>query len=104
MIIEEMNQKNDVVINTMRELSITYGKYSSLIEIINQLVIFTVYIFVGIKAILGLVSVGSILKYVSALIRFISAVSSITVFYTKLDLQRQYLNNYYLFLELENKK
>jgi len=104
MISEEMNKKNDSVINMMRSLSIAYGKYSSLIEIINQFVIFSAYIFVGIKAILGLISIGSILKYVSALIRFISAISNITLSYTQLDLQRQYLNNYYLFLNLENKK
>lgn len=104
MILEEMNQKNDSVINMMRALSITYGKYSALIEIINQTVIFSVYIFVGIKAILGLVSIGSILKYVSALIRFIDAISKITVLYTQLDLQIQYLNNFCSFLNLENKK
>lgn len=104
MIQEEMNQKNDAIITMMRSLGITYGRYSALIEIVNQFVIFSVYIFVGIKAILGLVSIGSILKYVGALIRFIGAVSSITIFYTQLDLQRQYLNNYSLFLNLENKK
>lgn len=104
MIKEEMNTKNEAVAATMRNLGISYGKYSALIDIVNQIVIFSVYIFVGIKAILGLVSVGSILKYVGALIRFISALSNITVFYTQLDLQRQYLNNYCLFLDLENKK
>ena len=104
MIYQEMDKKNSAVAAILREFSITYGKYSALIEVMNQVVIFSVYIFVGVKAILGLVSIGSILKYVSALIRFINALSSITGVYTQLDLQRQYLNNYCLFLDIENKK
>jgi ATP-binding cassette, subfamily B, bacterial len=104
MIQEEMNHKNNLVTKMMRELSITYGKYSSLTQAVNQFVIFTAYAFVGVKAILGLVSIGSVLKYISTLIRFINAMSNITTYYTNLDLQRQYLNNYCLFLKLENKK
>lgn len=104
MIIEEMGAKNRTSMEGMRVMGKVTGRYNGLIEINNQVVMFLTYAYVGIKGILGLISVGSVLKYVSAITKFSGALSGIVQRYAYLDLLTQYLNNYSLFLNLENVK
>jgi ATP-binding cassette subfamily B protein len=104
MIAEEMNNANASVSGTLRELGRITGKYNGRSEIVNQITIYITYAYVGIRAMLGLISVGNILKYVSTLIKFMNSISFLLGEYADFDLQRQYLRNYCLFLELENKK
>jgi ATP-binding cassette, subfamily B, bacterial len=101
---EEMNKANDPAAKTMNDLGKLNGKYIGLTEIVNQVAVFATYAFVGIKAILGLISIGNILKYVSALMNFISSISGLIGNFAYFDLQSQYLINYCMFLKLENKK
>jgi ATP-binding cassette subfamily B protein len=88
----------------MKKLGLHLGKYNGISALVNQVVVFLTYLYIGIKAILGLATIGSILKYVSSLLRLFTAVSEIVNTFIILDIQRQYLIHYYKFLMLENKK
>ncbi|QVK17138.1 ABC transporter ATP-binding protein [Mycoplasmatota bacterium] len=104
MIEEEMINSNEKAEIGLRKIAIFEGKYSGYTVIINQLVVFLTYAFVGIKAILGLITIGSVLKFVSSLNKLYTSVNEIINIWVQLDIQRQYLNNYTTFLNLENKK
>lgn len=104
MIEEEMELAYNATEKTMMDLGETYGKCNGLTEIVNQMIVFATYAYVGMKAILGLISVGNILKYVSALVKFVSSLSGLIEAFTLMDLQRQYLKNYCIFLNIENQK
>lgn len=104
MIVEEMWNARESVTEDIRELERVLSKWSGLMEINNQAVMFLTYGYVGIKGILGLISVGSVLKYVSTITKFTASLSGIVQRYSYLNLQRQYLNNYCYFLDLENVK
>lgn len=104
MIEEEMEIAHEPAVRDMRKVGKVFGTYIGLTEIVNQGCIFVTYAYVGIKAILGLISVGSILKYVSALVQFFSSITRLISTFTSMDLQRQYLSNLCMFLDLENKK
>ncbi|MDF2698899.1 MAG: transporter related [Haloplasmataceae bacterium] len=104
MIEDEMNIANNEATKGMRNLAKIVGKYSGYTEIINQIIIFITYAFVGIRAILGIITVGSVLKFVSSLTLFHKSLTAIIYTWIDLDLQRQYLRNYTIFLNLENKK
>lgn len=101
---EELRNAFTPIVISMRNLGEKFGKFNGYSEIVNQFIVFLVYAYVGIKAILGLISAGTILKYISALVRLMHNVSSFLERYAYLDLQRQYLKNYSMFLQIENKK
>jgi ATP-binding cassette, subfamily B, bacterial len=104
LIADEMLQVNQKWFKSMRELSHFYGRHSVYKEIVNQLIIFLTYVFVGIKAILGLITVGSIIMFVGALTKLHQSLSALINLWVALDLQTQYIKNYTTFLNLENKK
>jgi len=62
------------------------------------------YIFVGLKAISGTISIGSLSLYVGALTGFSDALSEIFQNLNTLSIQNAYLGNYTSFLALENEK
>ncbi|GKX67946.1 ABC transporter ATP-binding protein [Inconstantimicrobium mannanitabidum] len=104
MIMEEMWNAREAVIEDMREIERVFSRWSGLMEINNQAVMFLTYGYVGVKGILGLISVSSVLKYVSTITKFTASLSGVVQRYAYLNLQRQYLNNYCYFLDLENVK
>lgn len=88
----------------MKKLGLHLGKYNGISVLVNQVVVFLTYLYIGIKAIVGLTSIGNILKYVSSLLRLFTSLSELVNTFISLDIQRQYLIHYYKFLKLENKK
>ncbi len=88
----------------MKKLALHLGKYNGISALVNQVVVFLTYLYIGIKAILGLTGIGNILKYVSSLLRLFTSLSELVNIFITLDIQRQYLIHYYKFLHLENKK
>lgn len=62
------------------------------------------YLYVGLKATLGIISVGSVLKYVGCLHQFFQGVMSILYIWIKLDMCSRYLSYFYDYLELKNEK
>ena len=72
-----------------------------LTEFILQL---TCYAYVGIKAILGLISVGSSLKYVSAYKILVDSISGISESFVQMNVQSKYLSFFYDYMQIENKR
>lgn len=101
---EEVEKVSIPAMEGMRQLSKHVGKYMGISVVVNQVVVYITYIYIGMKAILGLTTVGNILKYVTSLLRFFQAMSGIVDTFIDLDIQRQYLNHYDKFLNMENKK
>lgn len=104
MITDEMNTMNNMATYYMRKFSKFNSKNRGLSTIVNQIIIYLTYLYVGIKAILGLISVGSVLKFVSALIIFNNALTNFVEEFASLDVKRKYLYNFCLFLNLESER
>ena len=102
MIEDEMSQINNRICGYMFKLGNFIGKQMGLNSLVNHLVIFITYAFVGIKAILKLISIGSILKFVSSLTILNNSLTNLVYNFTNLDILRKYLKNYVTFIELQN--
>ncbi len=62
------------------------------------------YIYVGVKALLGMVTVGSVVKYVSAFTKFSVSLSGVVDLYVSLKIISEYLICFVNFMEIENQK
>lgn len=62
------------------------------------------YLYVGLKAIAGLISVGSVLQYVAAFWQLCRNISDMMGVYVNVEIQSRYLSLFEDFMALENKK
>lgn len=62
------------------------------------------YLYVGLKATLGMISLGSVLKYVGCLQRFFYGIMSVLYSWIELDVYSHYLSYFYDYMELKNEK
>lgn len=62
------------------------------------------YLYVGLKAVCGFISVGSVLQYVGAFSKFCDGLGGILALCITVDVQSRYLSLFEDFMELENKK
>ena len=62
------------------------------------------YIFVGLKAIYGFISVGSALKFITAYGGLVESISSISYSIIDLGIKSEYLSYFYDFMEIQNKR
>ena len=65
---------------------------------------FCSYLYVGIKAMIGLISLGSVLKYIGCFRRFFDSVLDMMFVWVEIDIRSQYLSYFYDYMELKNKK
>lgn len=90
------------------DLAVTLGNKESLnnalIAAIDVLITFAAYAFIGVKTYFGLISVGSVVLYVSTIGQFTSAIGSFVSLFSFIDRTRMYLKNYNEFLELPSAK
>lgn len=94
----ENNEKNSRIM--MREVNRSnVGRWA-----INLVLQAACYLYVGLKAMAGLVSVGSVLQYVGAFGKFCDGIAGLLSVYVKVDVQSKYLALFEDFMELENKK
>lgn len=78
---------------------------SSVLEAIVILFLqLTSYLYIGLKATLGLISVGNVLKYIGAFQQFYLAIQNIMYAYVNTELRSRYLSYFYDFMELKNEK
>ena len=70
----------------------------------NKTLALIAYMFVGLKAIYGLISVGNVVAYVAAITLVSQAITSLVERYSKLHLFNNYLDNYFTYLNLTSKK
>ncbi len=94
----ENNEKNSRIM--MREVNRSnVGRWA-----INLVLQAASYLYVGLKAMRGLISVGSVLQYVGAFGKFYDGIAGLLSVYVRVDVQSKYLSLFEDFMELENKK
>lgn len=71
---------------------------------VNAILQIVSYLYVGLKAIFGMISIGSALKYISAYSNLVSGVSNIFYSWIEINIKAEYLSYFYDFMEIENKQ
>lgn len=104
MIMKEIRSNQAQVEGNAREMIGEMHKSGILEAIVLLLLQITSYVYIGLKATLGLISVGNVLKYIGAFQQFYMAVQSITYSYVNMELRSKYLSYFYDFMELKNEK
>lgn len=88
----------------LNDLGRTQGVYSSINAAISSLLGGLVYLFVGLKALVGIFGVGSLVIYTGSINQFISGFSSFMTNFTDLRMNNQYLKLYFDFIEIKDIK
>jgi len=105
----------DIFLNKMKEVRTAaderwrnFSVYQSKIMILtifgNKALSFIAYMFVGLKAIYGLISIGNVVAYVAAITLLSQAITLIVERYSKVHLFNNYLENYFTYLELDSSR
>lgn len=71
---------------------------------VNYLLQAVSYLYVGLKAIFGLISIGSALKFISAYSNLVESVTKIFYAWIDIKVKADYLSYFYDFMEIENKQ
>lgn len=101
MIIKEMSSSKYSVATTWRKYSLFQARTEALITLFSYLLSFVSYTYVGLKAYYGYISIGSIISYVGAITLLSSAIGKVISSYVTMSLMNTYLENYFLFLNLD---
>jgi len=94
----ENNEKNSRIM--MKEMN----RSNACRWIVDFVLQATSYLYVGLKAVAGLISVGSVLQYVGAFGNFYNGIAGLLGVYVDVDVQSKYLSLFEDFMELENRK
>jgi len=100
---ESMSLFGDVE-KSLNQKSKIQRHYANLNTIASVFISTLVYIFVGVKALYGLFSVGSIVKYIGSINEFINGFSSFMNNLTALRANNEYLQVYFDFIDLHDVK
>ncbi|MDE6640757.1 MAG: ABC transporter ATP-binding protein/permease [Acetatifactor sp.] len=104
MIMDGLRESNENYERSMGILRRWTNRYMTL----NQSLLFFLqmgsYLYVGLKAIAGLISVGSVLQYIAAFWQLCRNISDMMGVYVNVEIQSRYLSLFEDFMELENKK
>lgn len=79
-------------------------KYSLIMKSSGSVFGVVSYVYVGAKAVMGMVKVGDVIRYVSAFTKFSSALGQIADTYTGISLCAAYLSYFAEFMEIKNEK
>ncbi len=98
--------KKDVnsMMKVFRQVRKRMEKYSFLNECCSAVYTIASYVYVGVKAGLGLVSIGSVARYVGAFTKFSAALGSVVRTYTEISICAQYLAYFQEFMDIKNEK
>lgn len=98
--------KKDVnsIMKVFRQMRKRMEKYSFLNECCSAVYTIASYVYVGVKAGLGLVSIGSVARYVGAFTKFSAALGSVVRTYTEISICAQYLAYFQEFMDIKNEK
>ena len=62
------------------------------------------YVYVGLKAVLGLISAGKCIMYVSSYTRLVESITGISANFVSLKMESRYLSFFYDYMEIKNKR
>lgn len=103
-ILGRFKQDIDSIYDVMNRMKRKMEKYAFLSECGSAVYTIASYIYVGVKAGLGLVSIGSVARYVGAFTKFSIALGQIVGTYMKISICAQYLAYFDEFMGIENQK
>ncbi|MDP4090909.1 MAG: ABC transporter ATP-binding protein [Bacillota bacterium] len=75
-----------------------------LIITINRLAEYLAYLFVGLKAVLGIITIGKLTLYVGALKLLNTSINELFMTYAQIGVRCNYIRNYTTFLDIRNEK
>ncbi len=102
MFVNKMRELREAADQKWREFSLFRVKMLILSLTGNKALSFIAYIYVGLKAMYGFISVGNVVAYVAAITLLSQAISLIVERYSRLHLYNNYLENYFTYLNLES--
>ena len=73
-------------------------------SMINYILLLSTYVYVGLKVICRLISLGNVMKYVAAITRMSDSLGSMMESYNALQIKGKYTSYYYDFLNIKNEK
>ena len=71
---------------------------------VNYLLQAISYLYVGLKAIFGLISIGSALKFISAYSNLVDSLTRVFYIWIEMKIKAEYLSYFYDFMEIKNKQ
>ncbi len=71
---------------------------------VNYLLQAVSYLYVGLKAIFGLISIGSALKFISAYSNLVESITRVFYIWIEMKIKAEYLSYFYDFMEIKNKQ
>lgn len=105
---ELFNKEVDLFIGDAKDIFTSMGnsnaKYSGIGALISSLIGGMVYIFIGLKAIAGAITIGSIVQYVGSINQFISGSSGILTSFNSIINNNMYLQLYIDFMNIKGAK
>ncbi|QAA33136.1 ABC transporter ATP-binding protein/permease [Clostridium manihotivorum] len=102
LILKEMDSFSTNSQNLFNELGSKNAKYSGADGLISSLVSGAVYLFIGFKAIIGAITIGSIVQYIGSIKQFMDGSGQFLRSLGSILNNNQYIEIYKEFLELEN--
>ena len=94
----------DFLESEFHKMFVQINKCQLPVFLVNCLLQIASYLYVGLKAIFGFITVGSALKYISAYANLVDSVSSIFYSYIEINIKAEYLSYFYDYMEIENKQ
>lgn len=104
MFLTKMHEVREAADARWRTFSVFKTKMMAISILGNKALSLVAYIYVGLKAMYGLISVGNVVAYVAAITLLSQAITMIVEQYSKSHLFNEYLENYFTFLNLESEK
>jgi len=99
LIIKEKDKYQQLFIDIFMGMSKKVSKKLSKITLVNNIVVFAVYILIGLKALLGITTIGSVLRLVYAITAFNTSISEFASNFNGSVLQTKYLQLYKDYLD-----
>lgn len=104
MLVDKYEQVTDVFCKHAKAFGLRTQAIQSLVAVVNLTTVLVAYLFVGLKAMAGLITVGMVSMQVGAITTLAGAVREAVSLVGRLDLQRKYLKEYADFLAIPSEK
>lgn len=102
--LEECRESVRELVKRFRENLIKMEKYWVINEWGGGIFAIATYVYTGMKAGVGMISVGNVSRYVASFTKFSSALGGVVGAYMRISLQAQYLSCFVDFMNIENQK
>ena len=101
---KKMNKIVQYLEDSFKYMFTTANKNQLPVFFVNCLLQIVSYLYVGLKAIYSMISIGSALKYISAYSNLVESVSGIFYSWIEINVKAEYLSYFYDFMEIQNKQ